>query len=144
MNQVGLVGRLTRDPELRYTQSGTAYCRFTMAVNRELSKEKREEAERNNQPTADFISCQAWGKTAEIISQYVKKGHLFGITGRIQTGRYEKDGRTIYTTDVMVRSFDFIQGKSKEESQGASGKAGGWQDRDDTGFYPIDDSDVPF
>lgn len=139
MNQVGLVGRLTRDPELRYTQGGTAYCRFTLAVDRGLNKEKRKEAEANNQPTADFISCQAWGKTAEIISQYVKKGHLFSISGTIQTGRYEKDGQTIYTTDVVVRSFDFIQARDQDSPGQGHDDPGQEQ-----GFYPVDNDDVPF
>ncbi len=139
MNQVGLVGRLTRDPELRYTQGGTAYCRFTLAVDRGLNKEKRQEAEANNQQTADFISCQAWGKTAEIISQYVKKGHLFSISGTIQTGRYDKDGQTIYTTDVVVRSFDFIQAKGQDNPGQATEDTGQEQ-----GFYPVDNDDIPF
>lgn len=139
MNQVSLVGRLTRDPELRYTQGGTAYCRFTLAVDRGLNKEKRKEAEENNQPTADFISCQAWGKTAEIISQYVKKGHLFSISGTIQTGRYEKDGHTIYTTDVVVRSFDFIQARGQDSPGQATEDPGQEQ-----GFYPVDNDDIPF
>lgn len=64
LNNVQLLGRLTKEPELRYTPSGTGVARFTLAVNRKLSKEKRVEAERNNQPTADFIGCQAWGKSA--------------------------------------------------------------------------------
>lgn len=137
MNQVSLVGRLTRDPELRYTQGGTAYCRFTLAVDRGLNKEKRKEAEEKNLPTADFISCQAWGKTAEIISQYVKKGHLFSISGAIQTGRYEKDGQTIYTTDVVVRSFDFIQARGQDSPGQATEDPG-------QGFYPVDNDDIPF
>lgn len=139
MNQVSLVGRLTRDPELRYTQGGTAYCRFTLAVDRGLNKEKRKEAEEKNLPTADFISCQAWGKTAEIISQYVTKGHLFSISGTIQTGRYEKDGHTIYTTDVVVRSFDFIQARGQDSPGQGHDDPGQEQ-----GFYPVDNDDVPF
>ena len=139
MNQVSLVGRLTRDPELRYTQGGTAYCRFTLAVDRGLSKEKREEAKEKGLPTADFISCQAWGKTAEIISNYVAKGHLFSISGTIQTGRYEKDGHTVYTTDVVVRSFDFIQARS-QDSPGQTTEDTGQEQ----GFYPVDNDDIPF
>lgn len=139
MNQVSLVGRLTRDPELRYTQGGTAYCRFTLAVDRGLSKEKREEAKEKDLPTADFISCQAWGKTAEIISNYVGKGHLFSISGTIQTGRYDKDGQTIYTTDVVVRSFDFIQARGQDSPGQATEDQGQEQ-----GFYPVDNDDVPF
>ena len=76
MNSVNLIGRLVREPELKYSQSGMAILRFTVAVDRKLSKDKREEAERNNQPTADFISCAAFGKTAEVIANYHGKGCL--------------------------------------------------------------------
>ena len=95
MNSVCLIGRLARDPELRYAQTGTAMCRFTVAVDRRLSKQKRQEAQANNQPTADFVSCTAFGATAELIANYHKKGSQIGIEGRIQTGSYERDGRTV-------------------------------------------------
>lgn len=109
MNSVSLMGRLTRDPELRYTaNTQMAILRFNVAVDRRLSKEKRMEAENNNQPTADFINCIAFGKTAEIIGQYFGKGNKIAVTGHIQTGSYEKDGQRIYTTDVVVDSFDFV------------------------------------
>lgn len=110
MNSVSLMGRLTRDPELRYTaNTQMANVRFVVAVNRKLSKEKRQEAESNGYPTADFISCMAWGKTAETIANYFSKGQRIAITGHIQTGSYEKDGQRIYTTDVVVDSFDFVE-----------------------------------
>lgn len=113
MNSVSLMGRLTRDPELRYTaNTQMAILRFNVAVDRRLSKEKRMEAENNNQPTADFINCIAFGKTAEIIGQYFGKGNKIAITGHIQTGSYEKDGQRIYTTDVVVDSFDFVESNS--------------------------------
>ena len=108
MNCVSLIGRLVRDPELRYAQTGTAMCRFTIAVDRRMSKQKRQEAQANNQPTADFIGCTAFGQTAELIANYHRKGSQIGIDGRIQTGSYEKDGRTIYTTDVVVNNLTFI------------------------------------
>lgn len=133
MNNVQLIGRLVRDIEMRYTPSGTASSQFTLAVDRKMSKEKRAEAERNNQPTADFISCKAWSKTAEILAQYVKKGQRIAIEGSIQTGSYEKDGRRIYTTDVLVNSFEFIE------------KAGaGNEQLNPDGFFPIDNQDIPF
>ena len=100
MNNVNLIGRLVRDPELRYSQSGMAVLRFTVAVDRKLSKDKKEEAQRNNQPTADFISCVAFGSTAEVIANYHSKGSQIGIEGRIQTGSYDKDGQRVYTTDI--------------------------------------------
>lgn len=113
MNSVSLMGRLTRDPEVRYTaNTQMANARFVVAVNRKLSKEKRQEAESNNQPTADFISCIAFGKTAENIATYFRKGQRIAVTGHIQTGSYEKDGQRIYTTDVVADSFDFVESNS--------------------------------
>lgn len=120
MNSVSLIGRLVRDPELRYAQTGTAMCRFTVAVDRRMSKQKRQEAQANNQPTADFISCTAFGATAELIANYHRKGSQIGIEGRIQTGSYEKEGRTIYTTDVVVNNLTFI-GSSQGGGQAQGG-----------------------
>lgn len=102
MNSVQLVGRLTKDPELKQTASGTSYCKFSLAVDRMKDK--------NGNKETDFINCQAWGKQAEVICQYVQKGHRLGITGRIQTGKYQnKDGQTVYTTDVVINSMDFLE-----------------------------------
>lgn len=110
MNNVVLMGRLTKDVEIRYNQSQMAIGRFTVAVNRRLTKEKRQEAEANNQATADFINCVTFGKTAEIIGQYFRKGNKIAITGHIQTGSYEnQQGQKIYTTDVIVDQFDFVE-----------------------------------
>lgn len=117
MNCVSLIGRLVRDPELRYVQNGTAICRFTLAVDRRMSKQKRQEAQANNQQTADFIGCTAFGQTAELIANYHRKGSQIGVEGRIQTGSYEKEGRTIYTTDVVVNNLTFI-GSSQGQNQG--------------------------
>lgn len=140
-NCVFILGRLTRDPELRYTNSQMAIGRFTVAVNRRLTKEKRQEAEANNQPTADFINCIAFGKTAEIIGQYFGKGNKIAITGHIQTGSYEKDGQRIYTTDVVVDSFDFV------ESNSSSTKTNQENTAQDYGFnqaIPTSNNDLPF
>jgi len=136
------MGRLTRDPEVRYTaNTQMANARFVVAVNRKLSKEKRQEAENNGYPTADFISCVAWGKTAENIANYFKKGNRIAITGHIQTGSYEKDGQRIYTTDVVVDSFDFVESNSSSTNtnQGYSNPA-------DLGMSGQEsfDSDLPF
>ncbi|MDO5713240.1 MAG: single-stranded DNA-binding protein [Tissierellia bacterium] len=174
MNNVALIGRLTRDPELRYTPNGYASVNFTLAVDRRLSREKRQEAEANNQPTADFIRIVAWGKTAELIANYMTKGRQVGVEGRIQTGSYEKDGRRIYTTDVVASNITFIdsgQGRSGgnqggfaptnqqgpvnnfQSSGGFSPQGGptfgqqdqgGGQDDDSQSFYPIDNDDIPF
>ncbi|OXZ29129.1 single-stranded DNA-binding protein [Finegoldia magna] len=142
MNSVSLMGRLTRDPELRYTaNTQMANARFVVAVNRKLSKEKRQEAENNGYPTADFISCVAWGKTAENIGNYFHKGNRIAITGHIQTGSYEKDGQRIYTTDVVVDSFDFVE-SSKDNGNATQG----YSSPEDMGMSGQEsfDSDLPF
>ena len=108
MNYVSLLGRLTRDVEVTYTQSGQAYARFSLAVSRGTS----------NRDEVDFINCIAWEKRAETISQYFKKGSRILVQGRITTGSYEKNGETRYTTDVVVNNFDFIETKSSEGNYG--------------------------
>ena len=99
MNKVILIGRLTKDTELRYTAgSGTAVCRFTVAINRQFKKDE-----------TDFINCVAFGKTGETITQYLTKGRQIAVTGSIRTGSYDaQDGTKRYTTDVAVESFEFI------------------------------------
>ena len=107
MNKVILVGRFTRDPEIRYStgESATATSRFSLAVNRRFKN-----AEGNYD--ADFINCVAFGKTAEFIEKYFNKGMAIGITGRIQTGSYtNKDGQKVYTTDVVVEETEFVESK---------------------------------
>lgn len=143
MNNVNILGRLTRDVDLRMTNSNLAIGRFNVAVDRKLSKEKRIEAESNNQPTADFISCIAFGRTAENIATYFKKGQRIAVSGHIQTGSYEnQQGQRIYTTDVVVDSFDFVESNSSSNTntnQGYSNPA----DLGMTGAESFD-SDLPF
>lgn len=106
INNVTLVGRLTKDPELRYTQSGIATARFTLAVNRIFKGQ-------DGQQQADFIQIQVWRKTAENVANYCKKGSLVGVVGRIQTGSYEnQQGQRVYTTDVVADSVQFLETKS--------------------------------
>ena len=118
MNNVVLMGRLTRDPELRYVQANgnTAVVRFNIAVDKNLSREKRQEMESRNQPTADFINCVAWGKLGENITKYTGKGLRVLVTGRIQTGSYEKDGQRVYTTEVLVSGIEFLDWKDGNNS----------------------------
>lgn len=111
MNSVQLLGRLTKDPELKYGSSGTAYCKFTLAVNRAFKKDE-----------TDFISCTAFGKVAETIAEYVRKGDQFAVTGRIQVDVYEKDGEKRYSTGVMVDGFTFIS-KTKGEGNSNAGSS---------------------
>jgi len=115
INRVVLVGRLTKDPELRYTPNGIASCRFTVAVNRTFKGQ-------NGEQEADFINCQAWRKHAENLANFMKKGSLIGLEGRIQTGNYEgQDGKRVFTTDVVADSIQFLEPRnSTEGSQDAS------------------------
>lgn len=108
INRVILVGRLTKNPEIRKTPNGASICKFTLAVSRKVKSQV--------QPDADFISCVAWNKTADLMYQYLKKGSLIGIDGRLQTGKFtNNNGETIYTCDVMVESLQFLD--KKEEAQ---------------------------
>ncbi len=107
MNKVLLMGRLTRDPELRYSQNenSTAVARFTIAVDRRFK--------RDEQQSADFIGCVAFGKTAEFFEKYIKQGTKVCVEGRIQTNNYtNKDGQKVYTTDVVVENVEFAESKS--------------------------------
>ena len=108
MNSVQLVGRLVRDPEVRYTNGDNqiAVARFTVACNRKYKKD--------GEQGADFISCIAFGKTSEFIERYFQKGSSIGLNGRIQTGSYtNKDGQKVYTTDVFVESVEFVGSKNE-------------------------------
>jgi single-strand DNA-binding protein len=111
INQVTLVGRLTRDPELRYTPEGKAVSNVTLAVNRNY---------RNNEGEydADFVHCTIWQKTAENTAQYCRKGSIIGITGRLQTRSYEnQEGRKVYVTDVVAESVRFVGPKQRDQKQ---------------------------
>lgn len=110
MNQVILTGRLTKKPELRsIPNSGTAVTSFTLAVDKGLSKQKKAEMESKGQPTADFIRITVWGKQAENCVQFLDKGSLVGVSGRIQTGNHEKDGVKVFTTDVVANQVEFLE-----------------------------------
>jgi len=109
MNLVVLTGRLTRDPELKYGQSGMAFCRFTLAVNRM----------RKDDP-ADFINCTAFGKTAELIGEYLRKGNNTGVQGKLQTSTYEVNGEKRYRTDVIVDRIEFLESRNSSENSFAS------------------------
>ena len=113
MNKVIEIGRLVREPEIRYSQgeSSTCIARYTLAVDRKFKQE--------GQPTADFINCIAFGKLGEFAEKYLHKGVKIAVTGRIQTGSYKnKDGNTVYTTDVVVEEQEFCESKSSNQSQG--------------------------
>jgi len=112
MNKVVLIGRLVRDPEMRYTQSGKAFATFTLAVDRRFSKQN------NNQPTADFIPCMAWDKLAEIIGNNLAKGRRVGVEGHLQTRTYDaKDGSKRSAFEVVVNELEFLDAKQQNQGQ---------------------------
>lgn len=143
MNNVNLIGRLTRDPELKYLpgDNGTAVANFTLAVDKNLSKEKKQEMEAKNQPTADFIRIVVFGKQAESCANYLVKGRLVAIEGRIQTGSYDaEDGTKRYTTDVVANRTHFLEWGDKDNNKAGSSDLGGVE-----GFHPTDIvDDIPF
>lgn len=111
MNKVMEIGRAVRDVELKQTNSGTAVVEFSIAVKREFKSA-------NGNYESDFFNCVSYGKTAELISQYVKQGDLFGIEGKLQTRNYtNKEGRKIYVTEIIVEKVEFLQPKKQEEEQ---------------------------
>ena len=111
MNSVQLVGRLTRDPDVRYLDNGASVARFTLAVDRRFKKDGGDEA--------DFISCVAFGKTAEFLEKWFRKGRRLGLTGRIQTGSYtNKDGQKVYTTDLVGENVEFMESKGASTEEG--------------------------
>lgn len=157
MNKVILMGRLTREPDVRYSQNSDgsmAVARYTLAVDRRRARTNSDGAEQ----TADFISCVAFRKTAEFIEKYFRQGTRMVISGRIQTGSYtNRDGQKVYTTDVVVEEVEFAESKASQERSGASagmpttagttlgGAAGLTTDKD--GFMNIPDGideELPF
>ena len=150
MNNVSLVGRLVRDLELRYTQNGVAFGRLTVAVDKTLSKEKRQELQNAGKQTANFIPCVVWGKLAENMANYTGKGSLVAIGGEIETGSYQNnEGRTIYTTDVRVSNVQFLDSaKKNNQGQANPNNMNNEQtyqaENGDEGFFPMSSDDIPF
>ena len=140
LNNVSLVGRLTKDAELRYTPSNVAVATFTLAVNRNFKNE-------NGDREADFINCVMWRQQAENLANWAKKGALIGITGRIQTRSYDnQQGQRVYVTEVVAEQFQLLESKG----QGNQGRAQTQQETPDfsrnTNANPLDISsdDLPF
>lgn len=153
VNRAELIGNLTRDPVLKYSsnEKHTAVCRFTIAVNEGYGEKQK----------TSFISIVTFGTTAENCSKYLSKGRKVAVSGRIQSGSYEKDGRTVYTTDVIAGEVEFLSGGQQEQqsaqqmpapkSEGQEPEAGTPAQeapQDDAlyneGFFPMDDEDIPF
>ena len=137
MNKVIIIGRFTRDPEIKYTtgENATATARFSLAVNRRFKNKE-------GNYDADFINCVAFGKTAEFIEKYFTKGMAIGITGRIQTGSYtNKEGQKVYTTDVVVEETEFVESKNKGASDNVpNNNANSNSDFEET----VSDDEMPF
>ncbi len=141
MNKVILMGRLARDPDVRYSQGETvtAIARYTLAVDRKFHRE--------GEQTADFISCVAFGKQGEFAEKYLRQGIKIAVTGRIQTGSYtNRDGHKVYTTDVVAESQEFVESKKAAEERGAV-SSNTQADVDSDGFMAIPegiDDELPF
>ena len=141
MNSIQLIGRITRDIELKQTQGGKSYCNFSLAVAREFNKEE-----------ADFINCVAWDKRAEAIAEYLRKGRRIAIQGRLNVSNYEKNGETVWRTDVVVDKFDFIdsantsnmQSQQSQQPQSSQNAPVNNSFVDNDNDEIIDDDDFPF
>ena len=127
MNHFVGIGRLTRDPNVKYTQSGKTYASFTLAIDRRKSGDDKQQA--------DFIQCVAWEKMAEVISQYVSRGQKIAVEGRIQTRSYDaQDGTKRYVTEVVVQSMEFCDSKGGQQLSDAK----------EFGGTTVPDEDIPF
>lgn len=135
MNVIGLTGNATKDVELRYTTSGTAAAKGTIAVRRNFKDKQTGEYE------TDFINFAAFGKTAELMADFIKKGDKFGINGALRINKYETDGQKKYFTEVLVTDFDFPDKKKREEGEPYERHQG---TTNGEGTLDIDDSDLPF
>ena len=139
LNKVILIGRITKEISLMRTNTNRDYTRFTLAVNRRSQ---------NGEQSADFISCIAWNKTAVTMHDYLRKGALIAIEGRLNTGSYEKNGERIYTTDVIVENFHFLESKRDSEGQNTTTYTNTSQTTSESYNTPtepdIDDKELPF
>jgi single-strand DNA-binding protein len=130
MNKVMIIGRLTRNPELRYTSSNTPVASFTLAINKRLTQ--------NGAPSADFIPVTAWQKTAEFICKHFRKGSKIAIVGRLQSKSWEDtEGRKNYIVEIVVEEVDFAESKQINSADPADNS-------DNSGYFPVDDDTVPF
>lgn len=130
INNVVLAGRVTKDIELKVTPTGKSVCSFSLAVERKFVQ--------NGEKVTDFINCQLWGKSAETLEKYVKKGMMIGVEGRIQTRKYtNQQGQTVYVTEVIADSFSFLEKKQSNDQQQ-------FNDFENYGGFEVNDDDLPF
>lgn len=144
MNKVILIGRLTKDLDLRYTQSGTAVANFTLAVNRRFTNQ-------NGEREADFINCVAWQKAAEFVANYFTKGQQMALEGRLQVRSYEgDDGQRRWVTEVVVEQMEFVGSKNDKGNSGNGNSGGGTHSGGSRGYEGLgqevmfDDNELPF
>ena len=138
MNKVILVGRLTKDPELRATGTGIPVCSFTVACDRRYTKQGEERK-------ADFINCIAWRQTGESIARYFKRGNRIALEGTLQSRSWaDNDGKTHYTMEVVGEQWEFAQSKSEAASPNADAEPAQQLGGDLEGFMPVEDEDLPF
>jgi len=136
MNKVFLVGRLTRDPDLRYGASNNAVMRSSLAVDRQFTNQ-------NGEREADFINIVAFGNRAETMKKYLTKGSQIAVSGRIQTGSYDdKDGKRVYTTDVVVEEFQFLDSKGSRQTEGSTSNFSSQSSDSASSLTPYDFSDT--
>ena len=152
INNVTLVGRLTKDPELKYTPNGAANCSFTLAVNRSFTNQAGEKE-------ADFINCVTWKKSAENLANYQRKGNQIGVVGRVQTRNYEgQDGKRVFVTEIVAENIQFLEPRAgnTDDNSGSNTNTGGsdWNSgngKDNSQWadvagknIDIEDDDLPF
>mgnify|MGYP000905934481 CR=1 FL=1 len=143
MNSICLVGRITKDVDLRYTPSNVAVATFTLAVNRTFKNE-------NGEREADFINCVMWRQQAEYLANWARKGALIGITGRIQTRSYDnQQGQRVYVTEVVAEQFQLLesrnsQGQSQGQQRQAQQETPDFSRNENTNPFDISDDDLPF
>lgn len=132
INNVVLVGRLTKKPELKFTANGTKYTQFSVAVQKKFKSQ-------NGEYESDFISCLMWSTAAENFTKFTNKGSLVGIEGRIQTRSYDKDGKRVYITEVVAENFSLLESKKVTESRNNV-----FQPIEESPFNGVSDDDLPF
>lgn len=143
INNVTLIGRLTKDAELRYTPSNVAVATFTLAVNRTFKNE-------NGDREADFINCVMWRQQAENLANWAKKGALIGITGRIQTRNYDnQQGQRVYVTEVVAEQFQLLESRNKQQEQAPAQPSNNYTGNSNpfsrpTDPFSVSDDDLPF
>lgn len=140
MNRFFGIGRLTAEPQITIAQNGTKIARYTLAINRPKKDDGTQ--------TADFLNCKAFGKTADFVERFLKKGIKIAVSGTLQTGSYQKDGVTHYTTDVIVNEHEFCESRNGTETQSTASVRVNTQTAQTANFsefYPIqDEGDLPF